>query len=211
MCLQSAAPAWYARILSTVSAFHFSDTCYFTFKLGHQWRTEELFLHSNFLGWRKGGLCIPSGGKSLPVYVCVNFNDKYTTRNHKVRPYWTAQLFKTKHALVSSFFPSLTTTPQGWSSHSFTTSSVRLLPVLTVFWKNIKYSQWSVGGFCLVGLYRFQRSSGGSTWLQFPREKSRRQQKPETTCIPRFQSQPGRLCMSLSRKCLIKPSAHQLH
>lgn len=123
MCLQSAAPAWYARILSTVSAFHFSDTCYFTFKLGHQWRTEELFLHSNFLGWRKGALCIPSGGKSLPVYACVNFNDKYRGRgNHKVRLYWTAQLFKTKHALVPSFFSSLTTSLQGWSSPSFTTS-----------------------------------------------------------------------------------------
>lgn len=77
VCLQSAAPAWYARILSTVSAFHFSDTCYFTFKLGHQWRTEDLFLHSNFQGWMRGSLRIPSGVESWSVYACVNSNNIY--------------------------------------------------------------------------------------------------------------------------------------
>lgn len=144
VCLQSAAPAWYSRMLSTVSGFHFSDTCYFTFKVGHQWRTEDLFLHSNFLGWRRGGLCIPSGGKSLPVYACVNSNNIYIY----IYTLMSCSTIQNK-AFVLSFFPSLTNSPHGWSSCSFTISSVHLLTVLAVFRKNINYSQWSVAGFCL--------------------------------------------------------------
>lgn len=48
-------------------------------------------------------------------------------------------------AFVSSVIPSLANSPHG--SHSFT--SVHLLPVLAVFRKNINYSRWSIGGFCL--------------------------------------------------------------
>lgn len=41
--LHSFVPAWYAHILSTVLAFYFSIGYYFTFKVGHQWRTEHHF------------------------------------------------------------------------------------------------------------------------------------------------------------------------
>lgn len=42
-CSSAARLAWYARILSAVLAFYFSNSYDFTFKVGHHWRTERLF------------------------------------------------------------------------------------------------------------------------------------------------------------------------
>lgn len=41
VCLRSVALAWYTRILGAVLAFCFSNSCYFTFKVGHHWKNNQ--------------------------------------------------------------------------------------------------------------------------------------------------------------------------
>lgn len=71
VCRRSAAPAWYARILSTVLAFYFSNTCYFTFKLGRHWRTEHLFCIPISSDEGGGVFASPLVKKKVLAYLCL--------------------------------------------------------------------------------------------------------------------------------------------
>lgn len=71
VCRRSAAPVWYARILSTVLAFYFSNTCYFTFKLGHHWRTEHLFCIPISSDEGGGIFASPLVKKKVLAYLCM--------------------------------------------------------------------------------------------------------------------------------------------
>lgn len=89
-------------------------------------------------------------------------------------------------AFVPSFFPFLTNSPHGWRSRSFTISSVHLLPVFGCFQEEHQLFPVVSWWFLPVGLCRFQRSSGGSLWLHFPRELSKGSRNLTQSLLPTF-------------------------
>ena len=141
VCLRSIALAWYARILSTVLAFYFSNSCYFTFKVGHHWRTEHLFCIqiSSDGGWVVS--ISPPGSRCLCVYESVN---AWTILKKKRKPglcsclyhmisvfQKAAQPFKTKHARTPSPFPSWNNPLHGSTLH-FLPSTLSPQPIFSV-------------------------------------------------------------------------------
>lgn len=79
LCLRSIALAWYARILSTILAFCFSNSCYLTFKVGHRWRTGHLFCLpiSSDAGWNAPCLQSLSEHETEWVQTFQANEDKY--------------------------------------------------------------------------------------------------------------------------------------
>lgn len=172
--LHSTALPWYARILSTALEFYFSNTCYFTFKLGHQWRTEGFF-------------CIPilsdEGGvvSAFPQVwsVCLFMHElKLSLHITLIFMKLLDYLKQSIHLLLASFHPwviphkVVDCTLPHCLQIPFSLYISYLCRQLSSHQsqKNTKYPQWSVTGFCLMGVHRFQSSTGCPHWLHFPWE-----------------------------------------
>lgn len=174
-CRHSAAPTWYARILSTVLAFYFffffSGACYFTFKLGRHWRTGRLFCIP--ISSDEGGVvfCIPSSEErrllihaGVQKYMCLCLWQK-------IKPSFNSHCTRSSVQTSDLYFFTPSRRPQTKSLMSMLGLSGRKL--CCFFYKRAGRTQQSQGpvrGGCLTGHNRYKSSGGSPCQLHFPGE-----------------------------------------